>query len=91
MTTTEDISPRYAGLDSWSDEAILVALVEGQERAIAAVRRARREIAAAARAIAGRLGDDGRIVYVGAGSSKEAPRSRRTLATSPASSRSTIS
>jgi N-acetylmuramic acid 6-phosphate etherase len=69
MTSTETISPRYHGLDSWNDEAILAAFVEGQERAIAAVRKAHEAIAAAARAIVARIGDSGRIIYVGAGSS----------------------
>ena len=69
MSTTETINRRYVGLDSWSDEAILRAFVEGQERAIAAVRRAQSAIAAAARAIVSRVGGSGRIVYVGAGSS----------------------
>ena len=63
------MSPRYRGLDTWSDEDILDAFWEGQARAIAAVRPALPEIAAAARAIAARVEPDGRIVYAGAGSS----------------------
>src|SRR4051812_47777579 len=66
---TETVSPRYRGLDTWSDEDILDAFWEGQARAIAAVRPALPEIAAAARAIAARIEPDGRIVYAGAGSS----------------------
>jgi N-acetylmuramic acid 6-phosphate etherase len=69
MASTETISPRYEGLDSWPDEAILSAFVDGQEKAIAAVRAAHPAIAAAARAIAARSGEAGRIIYVGAGSS----------------------
>jgi len=69
MSATETISPLYAGLDSWDDETILDAFLEGQERAIAAVRTARPALASAARAIVDRIGQDGRIVFVGAGSS----------------------
>lgn len=69
MNTTETINRRYVGLDSWRDEAILAAFVEGQERAIAAVKYAQSAIAAAARAIVARVGQTGRIIYIGAGSS----------------------
>jgi N-acetylmuramic acid 6-phosphate etherase len=69
MGKTEAISPRYRGLDAWSDDDILDAFWEGQARAVAAVRPALPAIAAAARAIAGRIEPDGRMVYVGAGSS----------------------
>src|SRR5688572_10004316 len=67
MAETETISRRYRGLDSWSDEEILDAFWEGQARAIAAVRPALAEIAAAARAIAARIEPDGRLIYAGAG------------------------
>ena len=63
------MSQRYRGLDEWSDEEILDAFWEGQARAVAEVRPALPSIAAAARAIAGRVEPDGRLVYVGAGSS----------------------
>jgi N-acetylmuramic acid 6-phosphate etherase len=69
MATTETISPHYEGLDGWPDEAILAAFSDGQERAVAAVRAAHPSIAAAARAIATRSGENGRLIYVGAGSS----------------------
>lgn len=69
MAETETISRRYRGLDSWSDQEILDAFWEGQARAVAAVRPALPEIAAAARAIAARIEPDGRLVYAGAGSS----------------------
>ena len=69
MVKTETMSPRYRGLDSWSDADILEAFWEGQARAIAAVRPALPAIAAAARAIAERIEPGGRIVYAGAGSS----------------------
>ncbi len=67
--STETISPRYRGLDVWKDEEILDSMWEGQARAIAAVRRALPSIAWAARAMAERLGQTGRIIYVGAGTS----------------------
>ncbi len=69
MSTTETISQRYRGLDVWDDDAILAAFVDGQERAVAAVDRARGQLAAAAGAIVARLGEDGRLIYVGAGTS----------------------
>jgi N-acetylmuramic acid 6-phosphate etherase len=69
MTTTESISPRYVGLDSWDDGAILTAFIEGQERAIAAVKASSPALAKAASGIAARIGSEGRIIYTGAGSS----------------------
>ena len=69
MSTTETISQRYRGLDAWEDAAILAAFAEGQARAVAAVDKASEAIAAAARAIVARLGDSGRLIYVGAGTS----------------------
>ena len=66
---TEGRSPRYRGLDTWSDREILDALWEGQSRAIAAVRSALPAIAGAADALAKRLADGGRLVYAGAGAS----------------------
>ncbi len=66
---TETWIPRYRGLDTWSDQAILDAFWEGQARAIASLRAALPSIAAAANALAERLGRDGRLVYVGAGAS----------------------
>ncbi len=63
------MSPRYRGLDSWSDADILEAFWEGQARAIAAVRPALPAIAAAAQAIAERIEPEGRLIYAGAGSS----------------------
>lgn len=59
----------YAGIDTWPDAQILDALVEGQERAIAAVRHAAPQIAAAATVLAARLHRGGRLFYAGAGTS----------------------
>ena len=69
MSITETISQHYRGLDAWDDAAILAAFVEGQRRAVASVDRACEAIAAAARAIVARLGDSGRLIYVGGGTS----------------------
>lgn len=64
-----EASGAYAGIDIWPDSRVLEALIEGQERAIAAVRRATPDIARAAAAVAGRLAQGGRLVYAGAGTS----------------------
>lgn len=69
MTGTETIDPAHVGLDTWEDAAILAALVASQRRAIDAVAKASPAIAAAASALAQLIGAQGRIVYVGAGSS----------------------
>ncbi|WP_421693566.1 N-acetylmuramic acid 6-phosphate etherase [Aestuariivirga sp.] len=59
----------YRGIDTWPDARILEALAEGQERAIAAVRKAIPAIAAAAGILAERLAAGGRLIYAGAGTS----------------------
>ena len=64
-----EASGAYAGIDSWPDSRILEALVEGQERAIAAVRRALPDIARAASVVAERISRGGRLAYCGAGTS----------------------
>jgi N-acetylmuramic acid 6-phosphate etherase len=69
MSGTEAFDARYRGLDAWQDETILAAFLDGQARAIDAVRKALPTLAAAARAIVERIEPDGRIVYTGAGSS----------------------
>lgn len=69
MTGTESIDPSNRGLETRSDAEILALLSDAQENAVAAARRAHKAIAEAAEAIATRIGEDGRIVYVGAGSS----------------------
>lgn len=65
---TEARDPRYGGLDTWRDEAILSALLEGQQRSLNAVAQALPELARAARAAAERLQRGGRLIYLGAGS-----------------------
>jgi len=66
---TEQISPRYIDLDSWSAEEMIAAMYEGQLAAAAAVRPALADIARAVDAAVPALQRGGRIVYVGAGTS----------------------
>lgn len=65
---TEIADSRYDGLDTWRDEAILRALLEGQQRAVNSVANAIPALSRAARAAADRLERGGRLVYVAAGS-----------------------
>jgi N-acetylmuramic acid 6-phosphate etherase len=69
MEATETRNPRSIGLDAMADDAILGILLDGQERAVAAVSEARAALIEAAGAIVGRVGERGRLIYVGAGSS----------------------
>lgn len=66
---TERASPRYSDIDLWDPSDILEAMLEGQMSAVAAVRAALGAIAQAARATEARLRDEGRLIYVGAGTS----------------------
>jgi N-acetylmuramic acid 6-phosphate etherase len=66
---TERASPRYSDIDLWEPADILDALIEGQMAAVAAVRSALPAIEQAAQAMETRLRVDGRLVYVGAGTS----------------------
>lgn len=66
---TEQISPRYVDLDSWSTGEMLEAMYEGQLAAAAAVRGALPAIAAAVDDAVPALRRGGRLVYVGAGTS----------------------
>ncbi|MFQ5974531.1 MAG: N-acetylmuramic acid 6-phosphate etherase, partial [Alphaproteobacteria bacterium] len=66
---TETFDPRYKGLETWGEERILAALLEGQAGATDAVRRALPQLGKAALAIAERLSQGGRLVYAGAGTS----------------------
>lgn len=69
MSFTESVSGSSRGLDRWEDSQILSVLAEGQARAVAAVKSALPALAEAAGAIASGLGQGGRLVYAGAGSS----------------------
>src|SRR3954464_5724474 len=65
---TETVSARYRDLDLWPTEEAVEAMLEAQLAAAAAVRPAAGDIAAVAQEAAVRLhGDQGRLVYVGAG------------------------
>jgi N-acetylmuramic acid 6-phosphate etherase len=66
---TEDVDPRFADLDAWSLGSAMEAIWEGQLAAVAAVGRALPAIVAATEAAKDALGDRGRLVYVGAGTS----------------------
>src|ERR671919_545395 len=64
---TEQMSPRYIELDSWSATEMIAAIYEGQLAAAAAVRGALAVIAAAVEDAVPALQRGGRIVYAGAG------------------------
>jgi N-acetylmuramic acid 6-phosphate etherase len=66
---TEEVDFRFADLDGWSLTAAMEAMWEGQLAAVAAIGPALPAIAAATEAAKAALGDHGRIVYVGAGTS----------------------
>jgi len=66
---TEQISPRYVELDSWSTAEMIAAMYEGQLAAAAAVRGALGAIATAVEDAVPALQRGGRIVYAGAGTS----------------------
>ena len=66
---TEDVDPRVADLDAWSLTSAMEAMWEGQLAAVAAVGRALPAITAATNAASQALGDHGRLIYVGAGTS----------------------
>src|ERR1700755_2833826 len=67
--TTEEVDPRFADLDAWSLASAMEAMWEGQLAAAAAVGRALPAITLATSAANEALGDQGRLIYVGAGTS----------------------
>ena len=69
LMATEEIDPRFADLDAWSLASAMEAMWEGQLAAVAAIGHALPSITAATEAAKAALGDRGRIVYVGAGTS----------------------
>ena len=69
LMATEEVDPRFADLDAWSLSSAMEAMWEGQLAAVAAIGRALPSITAATEAAKAALGDRGRIVYVGAGTS----------------------
>jgi N-acetylmuramic acid 6-phosphate etherase len=66
---TEEVDPRFADLDAWSLTSAMEAMWEGQLAAVAAIGHALPAITAATEAAKAALGERGRIVYVGAGTS----------------------
>lgn len=66
---TEEVDPRFADLDAWPLSSAMEAMWEGQMAAIAAIGHALPAITAATEAATKALGDRGRIVYAGAGTS----------------------
>jgi N-acetylmuramic acid 6-phosphate etherase len=66
---TEDVDPRFVDLDAWPLASAMEAMWEGQLAAVAAVGRALPAITSATHAAKEALGDRGRLIYVGAGTS----------------------
>ncbi len=66
---TEGRLERYRNADRWPAEESLAAMLDNQQNAFVAVRHALPALAQAARTAATRLGDTGRLIYVGAGAS----------------------
>src|SRR3569833_214512 len=69
MATTEGASARYADIDEWSTRELVSGMVESQFTAIGAVAAAGEGLAKSIDAIAARLGANGRIIYIGSGTS----------------------
>ncbi len=67
--STETIDPRYVDIDQWPTVSAVEAMLEGQLAAVAAIGSQTDAIARAVDAAAVRLGQTGRLVYVGAGTS----------------------
>jgi N-acetylmuramic acid 6-phosphate etherase len=66
---TEGIDPRYADFETWPMERRVRALIEANERAVAAAVAAVPALTLAAQGIAARLAGGGWLVYAGAGTS----------------------
>jgi N-acetylmuramic acid 6-phosphate etherase len=66
---TEEVDPRFADLDAWSLASAMEAMWEGQLAAVAAIGSALPAMTAATNAAYEALGDRGRLIYVGAGTS----------------------
>lgn len=67
--TTENPNARFLDLDAWPVAEALEAMWEGQAAAVASVRPALPAIARAVAAAVATLGEKGRMIYVGAGTS----------------------
>ncbi|WP_419901709.1 N-acetylmuramic acid 6-phosphate etherase [Kiloniella sp.] len=69
LQLTEKHSPRYSGLDTWPAHETLEALWASQLKAVSCVQSAIPFIEKSAEQIVARLSNDGRLFYLGAGSS----------------------
>lgn len=69
MSVTEKVGQRFRDLDQWSTPDLLEALWGGQARAVSACLATLPALGRAVDAAAARVGADGRLIYVGAGSS----------------------
>jgi N-acetylmuramic acid 6-phosphate etherase len=70
MADTENQNPRFVDIDSWPTVDAVEAMLDGQIAAVQAIKSQTAAIAAAAQAAAARLkSGNGRLVYVGAGTS----------------------
>lgn len=67
--STEVASRRFRNIDEWPLQDAVDAIIDGQLAAVAAVQPLSGTIAEAAARAADRLGDTGRLIYVGAGTS----------------------
>lgn len=67
--TTESAAPRYAGLEDWPTGDVVTAILESQLAAAAAANGAAGTIADAVDRAASRIGETGRLIYLGAGTS----------------------
>jgi len=66
---TEEVDPRFADLDAWALASAMEAMWEGQLAAVAAIGHALPALTSATEAAYRVLGDRGRLIYVGAGTS----------------------
>ena len=66
---TEEVDPRFVDLDAWALASAMEAMWEGQLAAVAAIGRALPALTAATEAAYRALGNHGRLIYVGAGTS----------------------
>src|ERR1700751_1722956 len=66
---TEEVDPRFADLDAWALASAMEAMWEGQLAAVAAIGHALPALTSATEAAYRVLGDYGRLIYVGAGTS----------------------
>lgn len=69
MLGTEDVDPGYREIETWPTVDALAAMLEGQAAAVETVRSALPALASAIDDAAAAIGADGRLVYVGAGTS----------------------